>query len=323
MEPSPELGAVIRRLMGALCGGDAESLRTLASRQPGALWVGSDPDEWWGDPSHAVEVMAIQCEELGGGYPFEVDHVEAHEEGSVGWASVRVRAALDSGQVPIRMTFVCHLEASQWRVVQSHWSIGVPNESVLGYALTTSIEAMARQVESERPDLSRAMSAEGTITLLFTDMVDSSARNVEMGDREWMDLLRAHNQLVRDQVAANGGFEVKSQGDGFMIAFSSARLALRCALGVQRAVGDSGLGIQVRAGLHTGEVVKEADDFFGYAVNLAARIASAARGGEVLAAEVVQRLCGPAGEFSFGPPRQVDLKGFPHERQAYPVGSAP
>ena len=112
------------------------------------------------------------------------------------------------------------------------------------------------------------------MTILFTDIEGSTHITESLGDLEWMNLLHDHNAIVRDQVARHSGFEVKSQGDGFMLAFPSAREALKCAIDIQRALGrrDSD-DLRVRIGLHTGEPVRDADDFYGKAVNLAARIA--------------------------------------------------
>ncbi|MEX2457634.1 MAG: adenylate/guanylate cyclase domain-containing protein, partial [Actinomycetota bacterium] len=106
----------------------------------------------------------------------------------------------------------------------------------------------------------------------------------------------------------------KAQGDGFMLAFASAREALHCAIGIQRALAarDPGAGpeLRVRVGLHTGEAIKEADDFFGKAVILAARIAAEARGSEILASSLVRELVEHTGEFSFEDPTDTELKGL-------------
>lgn len=128
-----------------------------------------------------------------------------------------------------------------------------------------------------------------------------------------MSLLREHNAIVREQVGLHSGFEVKSQGDGFMLAFASAREALRCAIGIQRALAErdsDGPELRVRIGLHTGEPVREADDFYGKAVILAARIAAEARGSEILVSALVRELIESTGEFSFEDPTDAELKGL-------------
>ena len=102
----------------------------------------------------------------------------------------------------------------------------------------TSIDAVAAYVQAERPDLRPHAAPDGTVTLLFTDIEDSVAMTERLGDQRWLELLRAHNAIVRDHVAAHGGYEVKSQGDGFMVAFGSARQALQCAIAIQRAFAE-------------------------------------------------------------------------------------
>jgi class 3 adenylate cyclase len=116
---------------------------------------------------------------------------------------------------------------------------------------------------------------------------------------------------------------VKNQGDGFMLAFDSSRRAASCAQVLQRAIGerfnDPGSLIRVRIGIHVGEVVHEADDFFGHAVNYAARVASAAAGGEILVSGLVHDLLVQTGDFEFDEGREVELKGFGDAERVYAV----
>ena len=188
---------------------------------------------------------------------------------------------------------------------------------------TSSIDAVAASLGAERPDLSRQAAPDGTVTLLFSDIENSTARTAELGDAQWMTLLREHNAIVRDQLAAHGGFEVKSMGDGFMLAFRSAVDGLRCAVGMQRAFAERNAQadktIRVRIGLHTGEAIKEADDFFGSHVNLAARVGGAAQGDEILVSGLLKALTEPAGEFTFDAGREVELKGITGPQQVHAV----
>jgi class 3 adenylate cyclase len=128
-----------------------------------------------------------------------------------------------------------------------------------------------------------------------------------------MEVLREHNAIIREQLAAHDGFEVKSEGDGFMLAFQSARKALQCSIDIQRKLASqdlSGQPIKVRIGLHTGEMIKEGDDFFGKHVNLAARIAGQASGGEILVSALLKELTASGGDIEFGDGREVELKGL-------------
>ncbi len=175
------------------------------------------------------------------------------------------------------------------------------------------IDVIAASITESRPDLSSATAPNGTVTILFTDIEGSSQLTERLGDSRWLDVLHDHNEIVRRQVAEHSGFEVKSQGDGFMVAFPSAKGALRCAIGIQRALHarpHDQVPLRVRIGLHTGEPVRDADDFYGKAVVLAARIASEARGAEILASSLVRELTESSGEFVFEAPTEAELRGL-------------
>lgn len=185
--------------------------------------------------------------------------------------------------------------------------------AIHGFRQLELMSRIAEDVERTRPDLSRAVAADGTVTVLFTDIEASTQLTEALGDEEWIRVLRDHNAIVRAQLADHGGFEVKSQGDGFMLAFPSASDALRCAIGIQRALTQAPSNehrLRVRIGLHTGQPIREEDDFFGKAVILAARIAAEARGGEILVSADVRTLTAGTGEFSFTEETDVELKGL-------------
>lgn len=197
-----------------------------------------------------------------------------------------------------------------------------PGPAVEGFRELEEMESIAKDVERARPDLSGAVAPNGTVTVLFTDIEGSTQLTEALGDREWMKVLHEHSEIVREEVELHSGFEVKSQGDGFMLAFSSARDALRCARGIQRAVAEReayGHRLRVRIGLHTGEPIREADDFYGKAVIKAARIAADARGSEILVSSLVRDLTESSGEFAFGMPRDVVLKGLSGTHEVSPV----
>jgi class 3 adenylate cyclase len=164
----------------------------------------------------------------------------------------------------------------------------------------------------------RSVPIDGTVTVLFTDVEDFTGLSERLGDIEASQRLRAHQALVRREVDAHGGVEVTCQGDGFMIAFDGARRALRAATAIQRAV-DADHTMRVRMGLHTGEAIREDEDLFGRTVIVAARIAAAARGGEILVSALLRQLSDGSGEFAFGPPREEVLKGLPGVHDVYPV----
>ena len=165
---------------------------------------------------------------------------------------------------------------------------------------------------------------DGTVTILFSDIEGFTAMTQRLGDIRAREVLARHNEIVRNHVASCGGYEVKSQGDGFMVAFAGAAKALRCAIGIQRALEEDGREhpdspVRVRIGLHTGEALRVDDDFHGNAVNMASRIAGAASGGEVLVSSLLRELTDGTGEFAFDGPRHVELKGFDGARTVYPL----
>jgi class 3 adenylate cyclase len=188
----------------------------------------------------------------------------------------------------------------------------------------SSVDEVASSVAAERPSLRSAAAPDGTVTILFSDIEGSTALNERLGDMRWLELLRAHNTVVRGQVHAYGGFEVKAQGDGFMIAFASARRAIQCARAIQEAIdrdlGDNPDGpIRVRIGLHTGEALRDESDFYGKNVVVAARITDKARGGEILASSVVKQLTESAGDVGFEEAREVELSGLAGTHAVYRV----
>ena len=188
----------------------------------------------------------------------------------------------------------------------------------------SSVDDVASAVASERPSLRPAAAPDGTVTILFSDIEGSTVLNERLGDVRWLELLRAHNRIIREHVQACGGFEVKSQGDGFMIAFPSARRAIQCARSIQDAMvrdlaGHPDGPIRVRIGLHTGEAIREESDFYGKNVVVAARIADEAQGGEILASSVVKQLTESAGDVGFEDAREVELAGLAGRHPVYKV----
>ncbi len=159
-------------------------------------------------------------------------------------------------------------------------------------------------------------------TVLFTDVEGSTALTERLGDAKARQVLRAHERMVREALRAHGGSEVKALGDGFMASFSSATGALECAIAMQRAFAEHNESaeelIQVRIGLNAGEPIAEEEDLFGTAVNLAARIAAQAAGGEILVANVVRELCAGKG-FLFADRGGVALRGFEDPVRLYEV----
>jgi len=160
-------------------------------------------------------------------------------------------------------------------------------------AVQTSIDAVYSAAGGARSDLTGDASADGTVAILFCDIEGSTMMAERLGDERWLSVLRRHNEIVRENLVAHHGTEVKSLGDGFMLAFPSAADAVSFATAVQRSFSrhnDShpDQAIRVRVGVHAGQAIREGEDFFGKTVILAARIAAEARGGEILVSDSVR-----------------------------------
>ena len=154
-------------------------------------------------------------------------------------------------------------------------------------------------------------------TVLFTDIVGATEKAAALGDRRWRDLLDGHNGVVRRELARFRGREIKTAGDGFFAAFDGPARAVRCACAVSH--GMQSLGLEVRAGLHTGECEIMGDDMGGIAVHIGARIAALAAAGEVLVSSTVKDLVAGSG-LSFRDHGAALLKGVPGEWRLFSVG---
>ena len=157
-------------------------------------------------------------------------------------------------------------------------------------------------------------------TVLFTDIAGSTVRAAELGDRRWSELLEAHHARVRGLISRYDGREVETAGDGFLATFDGPTRAIRCAEEITAAVET--IGLEVRAGVHTGEIVLAGDDVRGIAVHVGARIAAKARAGEVLVSSTVRDLVAGSG-LRFDDRGLYSLKGVPGEWQLLAVVRGP
>lgn len=162
-----------------------------------------------------------------------------------------------------------------------------------------------------QPGLERVLA-----TVLFTDIVASTDRAAEVGDRAWSELLERHNKLVRDRLDLFRGREVKTVGDGFLATFDGPARAVRCAQEIVDGVGELGLG--VRCGLHSGECEFRDGDVSGIAVHIGSRVCALARGGEVLVSSTVKDLV-VGSELSFEERGTQQLRGVPGEWRLFSV----
>ena len=165
---------------------------------------------------------------------------------------------------------------------------------------------------------------EGTVTIMFTDVEESTRLLSTRGFTASHEIMKAYETIIDEKVGQHAGRRIKGLGDGFMISFGSARHGVECALDIQQAIAEYSKQnperkLRIRIGVNTGEVVEEAGDIFGAAVNVAARVAGKAKGGEILVSEIVRQLVGPIAEMKFEFRGRYKLKGFPDRWRLHQV----
>jgi class 3 adenylate cyclase len=213
-------------------------------------------------------------------------------------------------------------ELGMKRLIETALTLKLRAQGIDPTVSQSSIDAVAASVYVDRPDLRPHAAPDGTVTLLLSDIEGSTALAQRLGDKAYHALLGEHNRILREQVAAHDGHEVKSMGDGFMVAFASVARALSCAVDIQRAFAARNAAqaepveapINVRIGLNTGESIEEAGDYFGTAVTLAARVADKAQGGQILVSEVVCTIGGSLAGVEFRDAGRKQLKGIGRQR---------
>jgi len=195
--------------------------------------------------------------------------------------------------------------------------VEIPGRNVFHYVepWRESFQEIAEFLTGEQADV-----AEDRVlaTVLFTDIVDSTRRAAEIGDRDWHALLDAHDAIVRSQLARFRGREVSTAGDGFLAMFDGPQRAIRCAMAIRDAV--QALGIEVRAGLHTGECEVRGDDIGGIAVHIGARVSALAGANDVLMSSTLRDLVIGSG-LEFEDRGDHTLKGVPGEWRLSAVAS--
>jgi pimeloyl-ACP methyl ester carboxylesterase/class 3 adenylate cyclase len=243
-------------------------------------------------------------------------------------AEIDVRHVLPTIRVP---TLVLHrvedhlpIEVARWTASQIPGARLVELPGGPHFPFLGDSEALVREIEAfvtgvyrgggwEAPELDRVLA-----TILFTDIVGSTAKAVELGDRAWRELVEQHHALVRGQLARFRGRELDTAGDGFFASFDGPARAIRCACAITEGVHE--LGIDVRAGLHTGECEAIEGKVGGIAVHIGARVAAEARPGEVLVSSTVKDLVAGSG-LQFEERGAAMLKGVPGEWRLFAVAS--
>ena len=240
-------------------------------------------------------------------------------------AEIDIRAVLPSIQAP---TLLMHrvddqfepIEASRYMVSMIPGSrlVELPGNEHPPFfgdvdAVTRELSTFIGEIHTREAELDRVLA-----TILFTDIVDSTARASAVGDVRWTETRIRHDQLIRAQIARYRGREIKTMGDGFLATFDGPARGVRCAEAI--AAGVRPLGIEIRAGLHTGEVSLEGDDVAGVGVAIGARVGALAGPSEVLVSQTVKDLVAGSG-LTFEDAGEHELKGIPERWRLYRVAA--
>jgi class 3 adenylate cyclase len=318
MKRSIEIEAITRRFIAG--GSDMEMLRLLYSDSADLIAVGSD-DGWGRGPAQVLGVVEYESVELEAvDYDSEEVFLEAFENGETGWSVGEFRITLADGSAHTRrFTLVFHLDSGVWRIVHVHVSVPVPGAETFGVEMSRTLTELLASINAESE--ARAVEDIGlsVATIVFTDIVGSTVLSESMGDVAWTGLVTSHFETLGRIAEEQGGSLVKTLGDGAMLAFPTAASGLTAAIEVQRTVSSAVAdGLQVRIGVHTGDVMP-GDDYLGLMVNKAARVAAAAAGGQILASTSTAGMVNPT-QFDFGDPMTVELKGLSGTHQVVPLG---
>lgn len=311
---SPELAAIVGRWNEAVRTGDRGTIENLLSADNALRYIGTAWTEFWdadllrrGLGDHFAEVPEFHYGE---------NELEAYENGSTGWAvwKGQINFATTGVNSDYRISFIFVLESGSWKIIQMHLSNPTSNIEKMGIehsALPALVEAAKKG--------SLGLGREGMATIMFTDVVDSSALADVMGDRAWIGRIDAHLDKVRRSVEKAGGTLVKSLGDGTMSTFVSTRSALTAATEIQREAfaNTQTPVIRLRIGLHTGEVIENKGDFFGTVVNKAARINAVTAPDEIRLSHATHIMLGRTDGFDFDDPIDVPLKGLEGTHRLY------
>jgi class 3 adenylate cyclase len=238
------------------------------------------------------------------------------------WEDLDVRAALPSVAVPTLVLCRSTDRMTPW-VWSEYLARHIPNARLVDLGpgdhlwFTGDTEPLLRELHEFITGAPGGPIPEQVLaTVVFTDIVGSTERAAALGDAAWHQLLERHDDLVRNELDRWRGRVVKHLGDGFFAAFDGPARAIHCAQAI--ADGVRRLGLEIRAGVHTGECERRGDDLAGMAVHIGARIGSAARAGEILVSGTVRDLV-VGSEIAFADRGSTELKGVPGEWRLYAV----
>ena len=317
IERSPELEAIVRRMWTSFATGATAAIANIMVDDEASRVILSADDEWFSHSDHLPELLTERAARISIDQ-VEFDRVEAFQLGNAGWAAQEVTTVLAGGEVlRFRQTLTFVLDEGRWQTVQMHTSRGVPAAETFGYDIAAGLANIVGSLTAQDgEDITAAAGSSGLVTLMFTDVEDSTRLSHERGEADWIRMVQGHFDNVARIVESDGGTVVKTLGDGTMAAFPTTSGAADAAIAIQRTEGED--GFRIRIGIHTGEAVALGSDYAGIAVAKAARVASAASGGEILLSATAKELL-TRFDYSTGEDRVAELKGIPGTHRLTPL----
>lgn len=308
--PSPEIAAVAVRWIKTYAARNADAVIKLFSCSDAVSYIGSDEGEFFVGDELRRMFKAFSDHQV----VLELEDMDAKgfETGSVGWAYIMftVHSPEANMRVRFRTTMILSLEDAVWRVVHVHNSNPKPNMESMGYE-APDLDELAAAAQSEKIVLSHT----GIASIMFTDIVDSTALAAATGDTKWSQIVTDHVRDIEAHVETGGGRLIKSLGDGTLSTFGSAAAAMTAAKTIMRATASntSEPHLRLRIGIHTGDVVEAQGDYLGTVVNKAARVAATAAPDEIRVSDATRAMIGGQTDFTFTDAVSVPLKGLDGE----------
>lgn len=302
---SPEIASVMRRVVAAWNSRDLGTFNNLYVSDDRFRGIGTAVEEFWVGQEF-LAVREAQFEEMPA-FEMTLDRIHAFETETTGWVASTGTLATPTGTHPLRVTAVFVMEAGVWKIIMWNTSIARPNLELFDIELPTTLADLLDSVSEDSAAIASLAQGE-IVTLLFTDVVDSTVLAAHLGDTEWAALIARYETAIREIAERHNGRVVKTLGDGSMLAFASARDGLEASIEIQRAFADE--EFRLRVGIHSGHALRSEDDVLGLTVNKAARIAAAAEGGSILVSSTVRDLVGSVTGVEFGPTKNLTLKGL-------------
>lgn len=310
---SPELEAIARRWITARSSSAPDVIGNLFSTSDALSYIGSADGEVWNAQGlhdafidYMDEVPALNT---------TLTELHGWERGETGYVYLvaNVHTASTGATATFRNTLMFSMESGMWKLVHVHVSNPVPNAVSMGHNIS-AVDDLLAAARAAKPDLEHR----GLASVMFTDIARSTAIAASVGDRSWTALVQDHVASVRTIIETHGGRLIKSLGDGTLSVFGAARASMLAAIDIQNllAAATDEPVLQVRIGIHTGDVVEDQDDFYGTVVNKAARIAALAAPDEIRISESTRAMVG-RGSFTFADPVSRQLKGLDGDHLIY------